>query len=153
MRPNMEAFGDLAVEVVRAVTGFQFVEDVRVLGFVAVFWLVLLGHRSFRAGTAGRLMTLGDFEAASLQAVLDNDWVETALGFAGLPTTLDFRRGTMIFLVDVVFGMFRDVIRGGVIGGFAELVLTWFRRISRRSHGRFARLSAAVLVLTTIRST
>lgn len=144
IRPNAEAVVDLMVEVALAVTGFKFAQNFCVLGFVAVFWRVLLGLGDSPAGAARGLMTLGDFEAAAFDTLFDYGWFDTALGFAGETMTLDFRRAAMI-LVDGMFRMFRSIVC------FVELVLTWFRKNNRSvalgSHFNFARLNPIMLTL------
>ena len=142
IRPNTETFVDLNVKVVLAVTRLEFTEEARVLGFVTVFRLMLLGHWTFRTRAARGLMTLGDFELASFKALFDMLWFDTALCFAGQPTAFNFRRTTMTLMVDVMFGnvpwmfgMLRNMCRGPVLRGFAVLrggaltVLTRFRTV------------------------
>ena len=50
---------------------------------VTIFWLALFDGRTFPAGTTRRLITLGDFKLATLQAFFDYGRLDTILTFAG----------------------------------------------------------------------
>jgi hypothetical protein len=127
MGPHVETFVDVVLKDVFhriIVIGFEFTEDVCVLGFGSVFWFVLLCDWRFPAGEASWLMTLGDFETM-FQTFLDFRRVETALGFAR-STRFNFRTGMTVAMMLVV--MVNLLV---VLVSLAFLILTWPRKISR----------------------
>jgi len=141
MWPNMETFVELALEDMLhrvVVVGFEFTEDLCVLGLVTVLWLVLLGEWILPLWTARGFMRMSVFETTSLTAVVNFDWLETALSSAGL-IRREFRtvmRCAFVPLAAVIstdctptvtFAMFaiRLAFRAA-LGGLARLILAGF---------------------------